>query len=44
MEQLLDTIKLIENCVVSSSKSLHLKRGRSTGSVELGLGNRTQKG
>ena len=41
MEQLLDTIKLAEDCIVNNSKSSHLKRGRSIGSIELGLGNKT---
>ena len=44
MEQLLDTIKFTEDYVVSSGKFLHLKYGCNTGSIELGLGNKTQKG
>ena len=44
VEQLLDTIKLIEDRVIGSGKSLRLKRGRSTGSIEsrLGLKDKTQ--
>ena len=41
---MLNTIKLTEVRVSGSGKSSRLKRGRSAGSVELGSGNRTQKG
>jgi len=40
VEQLFNTIKLAEDRVSNSSKLLCMKRGRSIGFVELGLGNR----
>ena len=38
VEQLLDTMKLAEDRVVSSGKSSRPKRGYSIGSIESGLG------
>jgi len=41
IEQLLNTIKLMENCINSSNKLLCIKRGRNIGFIELDLGNKT---
>ena len=41
IKQLLNTIKLIEDCVVSNSKSLYLKYSYSIGSTGSGLENKT---
>ena len=41
IEQLLDTIKLIEDRVVSSGRFLRSKRGRNIGSIGLALGDKT---
>ena len=41
MEELLNTTKFIEDYIIGSSKSLHLKRGYGTSTIKSGSGNRT---
>ena len=43
IEQLLNTIKLAEDCIVSNSKFLRLKRGYNIGFIGLSLENKALK-